>query len=106
MSLIISFPQRDDSTTPAVFEKPTEDDFEYIKLISNGAYGWGDKIVFSYLKVLGRDTQWFINFDEYLSGRPESEICIESWTKADLLFGVLSPWTLVTWKKNYKTFCF
>lgn len=64
------------------------------------------KIVFSYLKVLGRDTQWFIYFGEYLSGRPKSDICIESWTKADLLFGVLSPWTLVTLKKIIKPFLF
>ena len=38
--MILSYLQKDESTANTEFDKnPTEDDFEYIKLISNGAYG-------------------------------------------------------------------
>ena len=35
------FLQKEDTTSTSEFDKkPTEDDFECIKLVSNGAYGW------------------------------------------------------------------
>ena len=38
--MYLSLCQKSSSPNSTAGEMPTEEDFEYIKLISNGAYGW------------------------------------------------------------------